>query len=76
MLGPDEKRYAIWVEGFAATGEHGTAQFLGTAVGRTFKEACQNWFAQHPSRTYDPERNTDWGCRLFDNPDDARKSFG
>ncbi len=25
---------------------------------------------------YDPSNLTDWGCRLFDNEEDARKSFG
>ncbi len=76
MLGPDEKRFAIWVEGYSCTGDHGVARFVGTGVGRTFQEACQEYFRRHPSKTYDPIRNTDWGCRLFDNPEDARRSFG
>lgn len=31
--------YNIWMEGYVATGEHGTHSLLGTSKGNTFKEA-------------------------------------
>lgn len=72
------KSYEVWMEGYAATGEHGTAQHLGNTTAASFKEACKlvvenkNWDMSY----YNPERNTYWGCRFFDNGEDARKSFG
>lgn len=79
------KKFQVWAEGYAATGERGTAQHLVKEgetdtewPGRTFHEACINalrtlkWDMKH----YDNNRNTYWACRFFDNEKDARKSFG
>jgi hypothetical protein len=73
--------YDIWSEGFRASGDHGTAQCLGTEVARSFSEACWKFFVlkaseNDPSRCYDFERNTYWDCRLFDNEEAARATFG
>ena len=68
------KAYNIWMEGFAATGESAPASFVGTVQANSFKEACQKAFEGNSS--YNPERNTYWGCRLFDNEAAARRSFG
>lgn len=72
------KPWAIWCEGYAATGESSTASLLGHAYGDTFKEACDKFFeeAAERRRLYNRENLTYWGCRLFDNPTDARRSFG
>lgn len=64
----------IWSEGFAATGQSGSATLHGTRMGETFEEACQALFKD--DKTYSKEKNTLWGCHLFDNESDARKSFG
>ncbi len=37
------KEYEIWIEGYAATGEHSTASLIGRASGETFDEACINF---------------------------------
>ena len=37
------KEYEIWSEGYAATGERGTAHYYGKAMGETFEEACKNF---------------------------------
>ena len=37
------KEWEIWIEGYAATGEHSTASFEGNAFGETFDEACENF---------------------------------
>lgn len=62
-------RHSLWVEGYAATGEHGAARFLGTYEADTFSEAVQKWNAEKNSK------NT-YGCRIFDNERSARRSFG
>jgi hypothetical protein len=72
MLG--EKEWEIWAEGFAATGESGTAQLMGRVKAKTFKEACRIRFKD--DRLFNEESLTHWGCRLFDNEVSARKSFG
>jgi hypothetical protein len=78
--GPDEaglRRFWVWVEGFAVTGQQGHAQLCGTALAKTFKQACDLVMSQPPWKdNYDPKDGTHWGCRLFDNEADARKKFG
>lgn len=68
--------FEVWCEGFAATGQSGQATFYGKVKGKTFEEACQKMAVIQKWGSYDAERNTIWGCRLFDNEDDARKAFG
>lgn len=86
-----KKEFEIWAEGFAASGQFGQAQLLGKETARTFDEAMQQYMKKNPNRIRVSERYgekgadgkmpviktyTDWGCRLFDNEADARKSFG
>ncbi len=84
--------FEIWVEGYAATGEHGTAQMIGTGTGDTFDEAVQDYMKWNPKHgikengrgryvsdeAYKNRRSNwnIWGCNLYDNEADARKSFG
>jgi hypothetical protein len=77
--------YEVWTEGYAATGEHGTAFQLTLSTelrtkwrGDTFEEACRNAMKslEWDMSYYDPGRNTYWACRFYDNEKDARKSFG
>ena len=78
------RTFAIWSEGYRATGEHGDATLHGYAKGETFEEACRNLaakdkdFAQSFRERQDCGRwyGSFWGCRLFDNEEDARKVFG
>lgn len=89
------KEYEIWIEGYAATGESGTAQRLlrpgeldSKWKGITFQQAVVKalnelkWtmlseMAQGCGGClYDPKRNTYWGCRFYNNEEEARKSFG
>lgn len=82
------KRFNIWIEGYLTTGMEGipsTAQLIAEDVeGEDFMDAVKNWYYKHPVEN---ERNYGefsirggvpclWGCRLFDNEVDARKSFG
>ncbi|MFF2798109.1 hypothetical protein [Lysinibacillus xylanilyticus] len=70
--------YPIWSEGYKATGQSAGAMCHGEAEGETFKEACVEFASTNKrfKEYFDEERMTYWGCRLFDNSVDARKSFG
>ena len=37
---PELKEYEVWMEGYAATGEHGTATLVGKTKARNFAQAC------------------------------------
>lgn len=54
------------------------ASFLGSSTGNNFREAVINWYNDNPMRLgeFDKEHLSDWGCQLFDNEKDARRSFG
>lgn len=77
--------FNIWSEGYAATGESGTAtkfanekRLDGKWAGRNFKEACQvaMKIIDPTNRFYNVKTNSYWACSLFDNRSDASKSFG
>ena len=69
--------YSIWMEGFHIMEGKATAEHLGDYEADSFLDACQLAADEHPGYgEYDAERNCIWGCRLFDNEIDARKSFG
>ena len=80
--------HAIWMEGYAATGEHETADLIGYYCGETFDDAVREFIETDYNEkgwgTYEPpERlggygkyHTIWGCALYDNEKDARKGFG
>jgi len=66
--------YEIWSEGYAATGNFSGANFHGRHEAESFKDACKLFFKDDPY--YNPQFNTYWSCRLYDNEQDARKTFG
>lgn len=68
------KKFNVWSEGYRCTGGYGTAYFHGSVFANSFKEACEKIFEKE--QTYNKEKNTLWGCKLFDNESDARKNFG
>lgn len=79
------KSYNIWVEGFCCSGmENGPekARCLARDVyGINFIDACLHWYCEkgkegYGDLSYDGKYLALWGCRLFDNEKDARKSFG
>ena len=74
------KKFEVWTEGYAATGESGKATFHGEFKGETLKDAVIKWrntlTDPHSVKCVDLDRMTFWGCRFFDNETDARKSFG
>lgn len=86
------RMHEIWMEGFAATGQHGSAHKIGEGEGRNFDEAVKDYMAKTPNHGIKPndrrgyateaawlDRQSNWniwGCNLFDNEKEARKSFG
>lgn len=73
------EEFEVWSEGYAATGEHGTAQFLGKYKGIDFKDACMKMMLDQKweiDKFYSEKYNTYWGCKFYDNEKDARKHFG
>lgn len=85
-------RFDIWVEGYAATGEHGTAFKIGAGEGETFDEAVKDYMSKAENHGIEENKRNRyisdeayekrssnwsiWACNLFDNESDARKSFG
>jgi len=70
-------KYQVWMEGFMITGMEGEparAHLLGEYEADSFKEACIK--ACGKSSSFNEERLTEWGCKLYDNERDARKTFG
>lgn len=77
------EKFDIWEEGFCCTGQEGTAHCLAKDVeGEDFFDAVEKWYNNLPNpKDYGELAIKDgvaslWGCRLFDNEADARKSFG
>ena len=76
------KAYEIWMEGYAATQESETAQYVGSVEARSFKDACIKFSKTEEAvekqweEFFDSENLSYWGCRLFDNEADSRKTFG
>lgn len=74
-----EPRYfEIWCEGYATTGDRAKAHLMGRGFGHTFREAVIQFmeFDEEHKKYFNEEDLTHWGCRLFDNEEDARASFG
>lgn len=68
----------LWMEGYALNGDRGTATYLGTFEASTVQEAAKAWATTgSPLAKYlNTARTAVWGCRLFDNEADARRTFG
>ena len=72
--------FDIYIEGYKAQGNSSGAQLvIKNQDGDTFKEACINFSKTEKSKgwgNFCEDRLSLWGCRLFDNIDDARSRFG
>jgi hypothetical protein len=76
-------KYHIWSEGFATTGQSGQAMCHTDKPieAESFNEAVRIFADANPDFDESLVRHKDgrwtyWGCNLFDNETDARKSFG
>lgn len=86
------KEFEIWMEGYRASGESGGAQLVGKGIGETFDDAVMDYMSKHQKHGIEKEtpngymslehynnRRSNWNiwaCKLFDNENDARKSYG
>lgn len=74
------KQFQIWMEGYAATGESGTAQMIGEYKAVDFNHAVKQYSDDHLNQVefgrLGENRHSIWACELFDNEKDARKFFG
>lgn len=70
--------YDIWEEGFLVMEGSATANLVAKNVpGENFLDACKKYFKKDSLfRINSDGVPSRWGCRLFDNETDARKSFG
>lgn len=72
-----DKAFEVWREGFRVTGQSATAELVDTVKASDFRSACSKVAQKHSwGPLYNESRLTYWGCRLFENEADARKSFG
>lgn len=74
----DSTKYEVWMQGFQVMEGTEPAELLGIYKADSFLDACQMAVNDHPGyiEYYEPERNCIWGCKLFDNEEDARRAFG
>lgn len=68
----------VWMGGYAATGEHATAKFLGKIRAHSFREAVEKVCRERNmiDEYLDLDNLTYWACPFYDNEKDARKDFG
>jgi|GEM_PF-2990696 len=74
------KKFQVWVEGYRSTGDSSEAKFVQEWTAGSFEQAvhfCVNQIGGKLDRAnFNAAKLTYWGCELFDNEADARKSFG
>ena len=72
-----EREIEVWVEGFLTTGMDGIpnpAKRHSIVTAKTLRDAADICFKN--DSLYNRERLTHWGCRIFDNANDATRAFG
>ena len=79
-IGAVSRSIHLWIEGYAATGERGTAQCIGIYEAKDLDDAVKKYMAANPNRVdwdrFGRGRHAIWACEIFDNEAQARKSFG
>jgi hypothetical protein len=73
-------KFGIWSEGYIVSGNSSQANLIGTQEGKDFSDAIVKYAVDHPEfDEYLLQKDGNWyfwGCQLFDNEENARKSFG
>jgi len=74
-------QFEVWKEGYRATGESCGASYCGRYEAETFKEAVYRYIEtlEEKERSYFSDNEYGlryWGCKFYDNEEDARKKFG
>jgi len=68
--------YEIWMEGYVVQGGCGHAHLVASIEANSFQEACDKHFSTVGDGIYRSSQLSYWGCRLFDNETDAKRTFG
>lgn len=68
--------FEVWMEGYRTTGDGQTARLLGECFASSFDEAVGMVTEGRDDVRYTGGAWVIYGCRLFDNETDARRSFG
>lgn len=71
---PADGVWEVWAEGYRVMEGTVGAMLVGECRAETFREACDE--VMRDSDTYNREKLTLWGCRLFSFESEARLSFG
>lgn len=69
----------VWVEGYSSSGEQQGHRLLAEITAPDFSAACSQLLADPAYTKYMRLTNGQWfywGCRLFDNREDAARCFG
>ena len=73
----DTYRFDVWSEGYRLNGDCAKATHHGTVTAGSFRDACDKVFNDMRHQAdYDAKRLTLRRCKLFDNEQDARESYG
>jgi hypothetical protein len=71
---------SLWLEGFSATGQRQGASMIGTYQAKDLDDAVKQHMETHKGdvdwNSVGGGRHSIWGCGIFDNEKEARKSFG
>lgn len=79
------KLWDLWMEGYGATCENGTASCVARGIpGMTFTDACIEWARRQTMQEdgdaflsfWNAEELSYWLCCLYPNEADARRSYG
>jgi len=74
------KKIKLWSEGYAATGQSSGATFHGEFDAVDLQGAVRQFRStlndEHSRNCVHVDTLDYWGCRFFDNEEDARNSFG
>ena len=74
--------YEVWMEGYNCTGQSKQHEFIGAVRAESFEKACEiavkQWCKSVADfdKYYDAKTQTFWGCKCYDNENDAAKGFG
>ena len=76
-----KREFEIWSEGYCVTGMEGRpagASLMARVEAKSWEEALVIFsnLSDDNKKCTSLERQTYWGCHLFDNEIDARKRFG
>ena len=70
----------LWIEGFSATGQRQDATMIGIYQAKNLNDAVKQYMENNKNKVewdcFGKNRHAIWGCEIFDNEIEARKSFG